>query len=50
MVVEGGYDAIEDVKKSLESKIPVVVCEGTGRAADILAYAYRAIVTSREQK
>jgi len=50
MVVEGGYDAIEDVKKSLESKIPVVVCEGTGRAADILAYAYRALVTSREHK
>ena len=40
VVVEGGTDAIADAKKSLEHKIPVVVCSGTGRAADILAYAY----------
>jgi len=39
VLLEGGYDAIDDVAKSLTSKIPVVLCEGTGRAADILAYA-----------
>ena len=48
VVVEGGYDAIDDVIRSLEAKIPVVVCEGTGRAADILAYAYRNFVTTRK--
>jgi len=40
VVVEGGTDAINDACSSLEHKIPVVVCAGTGRAADILAYAY----------
>ena len=40
VVVEGGTDCIADARKSLEHKIPVVVCAGTGRAADILAYAY----------
>ncbi|VDI11958.1 Hypothetical predicted protein [Mytilus galloprovincialis] len=40
IVVEGGRDAIEDAKTSLEHNIPVILCEGTGRAADILVYAY----------
>lgn len=40
VVVEGGTDAIADARSSLEHRIPVVVCSGTGRAADILAYAY----------
>ena len=40
VVVEGGTDCIADARKSLEHNIPVVVCAGTGRAADILAYAY----------
>ncbi|XP_053406588.1 transient receptor potential cation channel subfamily M member-like 2 [Mercenaria mercenaria] len=40
VVVEGGTDCISDARKSIEHKIPVVVCAGTGRAADILAYAY----------
>ncbi|WAR20827.1 TRPM3-like protein [Mya arenaria] len=41
VVVEGGVDSIKDACKSLEHNIPVVVCDGTGRAADILAYAYK---------
>ena len=41
VVVEGGTDAISDAKKSLEHRIPVVVCKGTCRAADILAFAYK---------
>ncbi|KAL4232041.1 hypothetical protein ACF0H5_009619 [Mactra antiquata] len=40
VVVEGGTDCINDARTSIEHKIPVVVCAGTGRAADILAYAY----------
>ena len=40
LVVEGGKDAIESAKTSLSENIPVIVCEGTGRAADILVYAY----------
>ena len=48
VVVEGGYDAILDCRKSLSQKIPVVICEGTGRAADIIAYAYTHYVTTRK--
>lgn len=46
VVVEGGTDCINDARKSIEHKIPVVVCAGTGRAADILAYAYTHTKTS----
>ncbi|WAR22251.1 TMP2L-like protein [Mya arenaria] len=46
IVVEGGIDAIEDAKSSVQHDIPVVVCSGTGRAADILAYAYTHTKTS----
>lgn len=38
--VEGGFDAIIDCNHSIKANIPLVVCEGTGRAADIVAYAY----------
>ncbi|ELT87598.1 hypothetical protein CAPTEDRAFT_226576 [Capitella teleta] len=47
VLVEGGYDALDDVYRSLTQRIPVVVCEGTGRAADILAYAFTHTVTTR---
>ena len=48
VVVEGGFDAIMDVSRSIKARIPCVICEGTGRAADILAYAYSHFVTTRE--
>ena len=48
VVVEGGYDAITDCRKSLSQKIPVIICEGTGRAADIIAYAYTHFITTRK--
>ena len=48
VVVEGGYDAITDASQSLKEGIPVVVCAGTGRAADILAYAYNHTFTNRK--
>ena len=47
VVVEGGTDAISDVSRSLKQKIPAVLCEGTGRAADILSYAYNHFHTTR---
>lgn len=40
-VVEGGPVTLEVVAKAIEKRIPVVVVEGSGRAADILAYAWR---------
>lgn len=40
VILEGGTDAINDAMVSLDHNIPVVVCSGTGRAADILAYAF----------
>ena len=48
VVVEGGTDAIVDASRSLKENIPVVLCEGTGRAADILAYAYTQFKTTRQ--
>jgi len=42
LVVEGGSNTIRIVLKSVTSNpaVPIVVAEGSGRAADILAYAY----------
>ena len=41
LLLEGGTDAIFKVKDSLEQGQPCVIIEGSGRAADILAYGYR---------
>ena len=40
LVVEGGIEAIHNVQSSLSQNTPVILCKGTGRAADILAFAY----------
>lgn len=42
VVLEGGINTIQTVLKSIESDppVPIVVAKGSGRAADILAYAY----------
>ncbi|XP_052227848.1 transient receptor potential cation channel subfamily M member-like 2 isoform X2 [Dreissena polymorpha] len=50
VVVEGGTDSIHDASESLKQKIPVVVCAGTGRAADILKFAYKYTKTSGDKK
>ena len=41
-VLEGGLNTIRTVLESVTSTpaIPVVIADGSGRAADILAYAY----------
>ena len=41
LLLEGGKDAIRIVKERLKSGIACVVIEGSGRAADIIAYAYK---------
>lgn len=41
VVVEGGLGTIEGVKNSLCRRIPVVIMEGSGRAADVISYAWR---------
>lgn len=41
LVVEGGPNAILTVWETVKNKEPVVVCEGTGRAADLLAFTYK---------
>ena len=41
LVVEGGDDCIKSVRASVREGIPVVVCEGSGRASDIVAFAYK---------
>nr|XP_006821023.1 PREDICTED: transient receptor potential cation channel subfamily M member 3-like [Saccoglossus kowalevskii] len=39
--MEGGIDTTRAVRNALKRRIPVVLCEGTGRAADYLSYACR---------
>ncbi|XP_051702554.2 transient receptor potential cation channel subfamily M member 6 isoform X2 [Oryctolagus cuniculus] len=41
LVVEGGPNVILSVWETVKDKDPVVVCEGTGRAADLLAFTYK---------
>ena len=39
VLVEGGLDALDFAYESVRHGIPLLLCEGTGRAADIIAYA-----------
>lgn len=39
VLVEGGFDSIDNVYESVTRGIPVVICQGTGRAADVIAFA-----------
>lgn len=41
LVVEGGPNTLQNVQNAVDAKIPVVLVEGSGRAADLLAFAYR---------
>lgn len=40
VLVEGGFDSIDNVHESVTRGIPVVICQGTGRAADVIAFAF----------
>ena len=48
VVVAGGSHAYLEVIKRLKNNIPVVLCKGTGGAADFLAYAFEHVKTTRE--
>ncbi|CAH8524052.1 unnamed protein product [Heterobilharzia americana] len=39
VIVEGGHDVFIDARNSIKEHVPVVICSGTGRAADILTLA-----------
>lgn len=41
LALEGGVDTIVAAKNAVQHHIPIVVCEGTGRAADIIAFAQK---------
>ena len=41
LLIEGGTTSLEKVRESLDMKIPCVIMEGSGRAADIVAYAWK---------
>ncbi len=41
LVVEGGPVTLQVVGQAVENNTPVVVIEGSGRAADLIAYAWR---------
>ncbi|XP_072048884.1 transient receptor potential cation channel trpm-like [Amphiura filiformis] len=43
IVLEGGDDAINHVLESLNNNIAIVVCDKTGRAANILAHIHREV-------
>ncbi|XP_033633580.1 transient receptor potential cation channel subfamily M member 3-like [Asterias rubens] len=40
VVLEGGVDTLLNVKNAVLREIPTVLCDGSGRAADILAFAH----------
>lgn len=43
LIVEGGPNVISTVCESLreEPPVPVVVCDGSGRASDIISFAHK---------
>lgn len=41
LVLEGGPGTLETVHQAITNNTPTVVVKGSGRAADILAYAYQ---------
>ncbi|XP_021362499.1 transient receptor potential cation channel subfamily M member 2-like isoform X2 [Mizuhopecten yessoensis] len=40
LVLQGGPNTLQTVKQAVHNNTPIVVVEGSGKAADILAYAY----------
>ena len=41
LVIEGGINTLVTALEGMRKKTPVVVIQGSGRAADLLAWAYR---------
>ncbi|XP_035660504.1 transient receptor potential cation channel subfamily M member-like 2 isoform X2 [Branchiostoma floridae] len=49
LAVEGGPHTLKNVSEAVAREIPVVAAEGSGRAADIIAYAYKRRKRIREK-
>ena len=41
LVLEGGPGTVKTMKEAIEKEIPAVVIDGSGRAADVVAFAYK---------
>jgi DUF917 family protein len=41
IIVEGGINSMKTVWSSIKSGVPVLVLDGSGRAADFIAEGYR---------
>jgi hypothetical protein len=43
LVIEGGTNTIQSVLVNVQDKppVPVVVCDGSGRAADLIAFTHK---------
>ena len=52
MIIEGGTNTIQTVLVNVNDTppVPVVVCDGSGRAADLIAYAHKYIYVNPNTK
>ena len=41
LVLSGGIGTLDTVHKAIQNNTPAVIVKGSGRVADILAYAYQ---------
>jgi len=41
VVMNGGYQTVEAALEAVEADIPLLVFDGTGKAADLIAAAYK---------
>jgi transient receptor potential cation channel subfamily M protein 2 len=41
LVLEGGMNSLKTAATTLKKNMPVVLIQGSGRAADFLAYAFK---------
>lgn len=46
LIIEGGTNTIQTVLVNVTQKppVPVIVCDGSGRAADLLAFTHKHLV------
>ncbi|RDD40557.1 Transient receptor potential cation channel trpm [Trichoplax sp. H2] len=50
LVLEGGLDCIKIVHEGISKRIPAVVLEGTGRAADLIAFASKHATVDKRRR
>jgi len=49
VLVGGGYESLKAACQRLESKVPVVVVNDTGPAANLIAETYKKFITARNK-